>query len=277
MVRGAAQFIASHVLVLLGVGILMLGLAVFIVVALARAAARHKDLLWSAIDTFVPGRLWRPRTYLLGHLALGLVLALAALAFVAIAEEVVAGEELAAFDLALAMALRGETSPAWRTVFWYLTWLGSGWAVAVVAVIIVLALVRRRHMVLATMWGISQGGSAVLNYGMKLAFARPRPEGADPLLFASGWSFPSGHAMSTLVLCGIGAYLLARLAPSWAMRGPLILLLLVWPVLVGFSRLYLGVHYASDVIAGYLAGTVWVAICITGAEVALSRSRARLD
>jgi membrane-associated phospholipid phosphatase len=121
------------------------------------------------------------------------------------------------------------------------------------------------------MWSISQGGSALLNYAMKVAFARPRPEAADPVLYSSGWSFPSGHAMATLVLCGVGAYLLARLFPSNGWRGLVIVLLIAWPLVIGFSRLYLGVHYVSDVVAGFLAGTAWVAVCVSGTEVALRR------
>ena len=58
---------------------------------------------------------------------------------------------------------------------------------------------------------------------------------------------------------------------------PLLLVLIAFPLLMGFSRLYLGVHYASDVTAGYLAGTAWIAICVSGAEVALRRRAPGLD
>lgn len=266
-----AQFIASNVLLLLAVGILLLSLGVWTVVALARAAARHKDLLWSWVDIFVPGRLWRPRTYLVGHLALGLALTVASVAFFIVAEDVVAGRQLAAFDLAFAQALRADVSPGWRTAFRFLTWLGSGPAIVGMAGAVLWILLKKGYSLFAIMWAISQGGSALLNYTMKVAFARARPEGADPLLYSSGWSFPSGHAMATLVLCEVGAYLLVRLLPASARPAPLIVLLLVWPLVIGFSRLYLGVHYVSDVVAGFLAGTAWVAVCVSGTEVALRR------
>ena len=266
-----AEFIASHVLLLLGIGILLLTLGVWTVVALAAAAARHKDRLWRWVDVLVPGRLWRPSTYLMVHLALGFALTLATVAFAIVAEDVIAGRRLAAFDLAFAQALRAETSPWWRDAFWYLTWLGSGPAIAAVACVVVWLLVKRGHRLLAITWSISQGGAALLNYAMKVAFARARPEGADPLLYGSSLSFPSGHAMATFVLCGVGAYLLARLLPSYARRAVLIVLLLAWPLVIGFSRLYLGVHYVSDVLAGFLAGTAWVAVCVSGTEVALRR------
>ena len=268
--HSAAQFVASQVLLLLAAGILLLAVGVLLVVALARAASRHTKLLWSSIDMLAPGPLGRPSSYLLGHLALGFVLVTATVAFAAIAEDVLAGAELAAFDRALAAALRAETSPLWHAAFWYLTWLGSGTAIAAIAGAVLWILLRQGHKLLAVMWAISQGGSALLNHAMKVAFARARPEGADPVLFGSGLSFPSGHAMGTLVLCGVGAYLLARLAPS-RLRGPSIVLLLAWPLVIGFSRLYLGVHYASDVVAGFLAGAAWVAVCVSGTEVALRR------
>jgi membrane-associated phospholipid phosphatase len=270
-VSATAQFIASHVLVLLAAGIALLGLGVWAVVALARAAVRQKDRFWSLIDVFVPGHLWRPRTYLVGHLMLGFAVTLPAAAFVIVAEDVVAGRQLAAFDLALSQALRAETSPAWQSVFWYLTSLGSGPVIAAAAVAVVWLLVRRGHTVLAIMWSVSQGGSALLNYAMKVAFARARPEGADPLLYSSGWSFPSGHTMATLVFGGVGAYLLWRILPSKGRSVPFIVLSLAFPLVIGFSRVYLGVHYVTDVIAGFLAGAVWVAVCVSGAEVALRR------
>jgi membrane-associated phospholipid phosphatase len=266
-----AQFIASHALILLGIGILFLGIGVWTVVAVTRAATRHKDLLWKWGDILVPGRLWRPSAYLMGHLALGLLLIVATVGFAVVAENVLAGRQLAAFDVAFAEALQAETSPPWRDGFWYVTWLGSGPVITAIAGAVVWVLVKRGHTLLAIMWSISQGGSALLNYAMKVGFARLRPEGADPMLYSSGWSFPSGHAMGTLVLCGVGAYVLARLFPSWIRHRVLIVLLLVWPLVIGFSRLYLGVHYISDVVAGFLAGTAWVAVCVSGTEVALRR------
>jgi undecaprenyl-diphosphatase len=266
-----ARFLASHALLLLGGGIVVLALAVWVVVMLARAAARYTDLLWWAVDLVVPGRLRQPLTYLAVHLALGLVLVGALAAFAIVAENVLAGRELAAFDLEFVRALRAEASPGWQQVFWYLTWLGSGWVIGPVAVVVLWGLLARRHTLLAAMWAVSQVGSALLNYAMKATFARARPEGADPVLFGSGLSFPSGHAMNSLVLCGVGAYLIVRLAPSWGTRVPLLIVLIVFPLLMGFSRLYLGVHYASDVAAGYLAGSAWIAICVSGAEVALRR------
>ena len=266
-----AQFLAGHALLLLGAGIALLLAGVFVVVALAGSAVRHKERLWSTIDLVVPGHLWRPRTYLIVHLVLGLVLVAAVGAFAVIAQNVVAARRLAAFDVAFAQALHAQVSPAWHSVFWYLTWLGSSPVIAVVGTAVVWMLVREKEPIFAITWAVSQIGSAVLNYAMKMAFARARPEGADAMLFGGGWSFPSGHAMNTLVLCGVGVYLIVRLSHSRGIRALEVGLLLAWALVIGFSRLYLGVHYVSDVIAGFLAGTAWIAVCVSGAEVALRR------
>lgn len=268
-----SQVVAAHALLLLAAAVLALAAGVWIVTAAARFAAQRADELWALADRFVPGPLRRARTYLAVHLALGLLVTVAIVAFLAIAENVLAGRWLADFDLAFSRALVAETSPAWRTFFWYVTWLGSAPIVATVAGVVVWVLARKGHALLAIVWAAGQGGAALLNYALKLAFERPRPDGADPQLFSSGWSFPSGHAMGSVVLCGIGVYLLLRLVPAWWDRRLVLTALLAWPLLVGFSRLYLGVHYVSDVVAGLLAGIAWVAICVSGAEVVLRRRK----
>ena len=100
---------------------------------------------------------------------------------------------------------------------------------------------------------------------MKETFERTRPEFADPLLASASWSFPSGHAMGTFILFGLGAYVLLRNVRSWTVAGVVVTLSLLWCLTVAFSRLYLGVHFASDVIAGVVAGAAWVARATPGA------------
>jgi undecaprenyl-diphosphatase len=117
------------------------------------------------------------------------------------------------------------------------------------------------------MWMISQAGGAVLNETLKAVFARPRPDGAERVLFGDSWSFPSGHAMGTFVLCGVAAYIVLRTIRSWTARALLVGLALAWSLAMGFSRIYLGVHYVSDVAAGFLVGAAWVAVCVSGMEV----------
>jgi undecaprenyl-diphosphatase len=96
---------------------------------------------------------------------------------------------------------------------------------------------------------------------MKYFFARPRPSVVPHLAGVMTASFPSGHSMySAVVYLTLGA-LLARLVPDWHVKIYCIFLALVLIVLVGISRVYLGVHYPTDVMAGWTAGLVWALLC----------------
>ncbi|MEW6032287.1 MAG: phosphatase PAP2 family protein [Bacillota bacterium] len=119
-------------------------------------------------------------------------------------------------------------------------------------------------------------GAWVLNSVLKFLFQRARPE-LFPLAPASGFSFPSGHAMVAVAFYSVAAYVASVLLATAGRRNPapavppwhphvLAGLALVVVVLVGMSRVYLGVHYPSDVIGGYLAGLSWALLCIAGFE-----------
>jgi undecaprenyl-diphosphatase len=83
---------------------------------------------------------------------------------------------------------------------------------------------------------------------------------------------PSGHAMGTFILSGMVCYLLLRDIRSWTMAAGVVTASALWCVVMAFSRLYLGVHYASDVVAGLLAGVAWVAVCVSALEVLRRRA-----
>ena len=107
-------------------------------------------------------------------------------------------------------------------------------------------------------------GGALLNLALKIAFARARPEWGDVDLI--GYSFPSGHTMTATLLYGlIGVYFVLRV-DSWRWRAMAIALTFMIICAVGFSRIYLGAHYFSDVIAAFAAGAAWLAICLTAVE-----------
>ncbi len=100
----------------------------------------------------------------------------------------------------------------------------------------------------------------ILNQGLKLLFQRPRPELWPPLITEHTYSFPSGHALQGTVLYGASSYLLANRFPRWAnwLYGGAILLVGA----IGLSRLYLGVHWPLDVLAGWTVGFLWLITCI---------------
>jgi membrane-associated phospholipid phosphatase len=103
-------------------------------------------------------------------------------------------------------------------------------------------------------------GALVLNQGMKLIFSRPRPTLWPSLLHETSFGFPSGHALGSIVLYGLLAYFYAVYRPHHAQGLYLLSVILISSI--GFSRLYLGVHYPTDIIAGYITGWLWLMVCI---------------
>ncbi|HEY0167333.1 MAG TPA: phosphatase PAP2 family protein [Jatrophihabitans sp.] len=133
-----------------------------------------------------------------------------------------------------------------KTVVWFLVLgLVTGW------------LWRRRLRRLALFVVVAALGSSLLNNVIKLLVDRARPHLSDPLASAAGKSFPSGHAQAAIVGCGVLLAVFLPVIPRrWralAVSGAGLLALLI-----GFSRIALGVHYLSDVIGSYLIGTVWL-------------------
>jgi undecaprenyl-diphosphatase len=139
-----------------------------------------------------------------------------------------------------------------------LSFLGSSAVVTTLCVLAIAAFLYFRQARTAALLAITMVGMAALDVTLKLAFHRPRPVayfGPTPTTY----SFPSGHAMGSFCFYGVLAAILAARAKErrtkWCIWAGATLLI----GLIGFSRIYLGVHYPSDVIAGYCAGAVWVA------------------
>ena len=285
-IERTARFLATHALLLLGVGMLAAVAAIATIVWAARLAKRLRPLAQRSIRTlavrvqriaFVRRRIGHvqsavPSAYLALHLALGLLIAVAVAVFATLAEEALAGGELASFDLAFARALHDTRTPDWERAFSLVSWFGARHTLAVATAIVAIALLVRRQMLFAVAWVGAQAGGGLLNRVLKETFERTRPEFADPVLAASSWSFPSGHAMGTFIFCGVGCYLLLRHNRSWPAAAALVTAASSWCVVMAFSRLYLGVHYASDVIAGLLAGVAWVVVCVSALEVLRRRT-----
>lgn len=132
--------------------------------------------------------------------------------------------------------------------------LGYGWGVVPfdIALVLLLTLLRRRRE--ATFAALALGGSALLNMGVKHLFARARPTLWESIAPELTYSFPSGHAMGSASL----AWVLVLLSWHTRWRWPVLLMMVPFVVLVGYSRIYLGVHYPSDILAGWAAASVWV-------------------
>ena len=115
----------------------------------------------------------------------------------------------------------------------------------------------------------------MLNQVLKALFARPRQHFEHPLLVETSYSFPSGHAMGSLLAYGMLAYFAVLALGSWRSRVGAVFAVALLVLLIGLSRMYLGVHYLSDVAAGYAAGGVWLSALITAAETVRRRGKLR--
>jgi membrane-associated phospholipid phosphatase len=209
----------------------------------------------------MPQRLIANRVRELGPTLVGGLLMLAAglWAFGAVADEVSEGDT--GLDDRLARWLHAHATDPLTSFFKAVTELGNGIVLAGVAAIAAYLLARRRLFADAVLMVLAYCGAEVLSYGLKLGFRRDRPFFTDPLASEKTYSFPSGHSTVSLATYGALAFVLSRRVRGrarYACLGAAALLV----SLIGFSRLYLGVHYLSDVIAGFSAGTAWLALCV---------------
>jgi undecaprenyl-diphosphatase len=198
-----------------------------------------------------------------------LALALAVWAFVFVADLVAVGQAQP-LDERLIRAFRAPDDPSrplgpdWLPgTMRDITSLGSAPVLAIFVVAVAGALeVRRQHHAVALLLAATVGG-ILLNESLKDLFGRPRPELALRLTEVRSLSFPSGHAMLSAIIYLTLAALLTRLVEGRALRVYFVALAALLTLLVGLSRIYLGVHYPSDVLAGWAAGLAWALLCWT--------------
>ena len=185
---------------------------------------------------------------------------LAALAFAHIAEDYLTDDPLARWDVRFARWLALERSDLGTEFFRVITFLGSPASALAVSAVVCAVLYRRRLLVQAALLPLVLAGAELLNLGLKLAFHRPRPEVA--FVTIDTYSFPSGHAMVSSAAYGALAYIAWPYLRSSRQRVLLVLGTSVFVALICFSRLYLGVHYLSDVLAGAAGGVFWLSVSV---------------
>jgi undecaprenyl-diphosphatase len=199
----------------------------------------------------------KPKEAKNGFLLLGALLIAATALFVFgwLAEEMLEGDTQK-FDEFVRNAVHRHATPALTWLMHGFSFLGSVAVVTTLCVLAIAAFLYNRQARTAALLAMTMVGMAVLDVTLKLAFHRPRPIGyfgPTPTTF----SFPSGHAMGSVCFYGVLAAILAAgtsgRAAKWCIWTGAVLLI----GMIGYSRIYLGVHYPSDVIAGYCAGAVW--------------------
>lgn len=167
--------------------------------------------------------------------------------------------------------LARPVGPPWLEIaFTELTALGGTTVLTLITALVVLYLLIDRKPAAAAFVVVSIGGGTLIGYGLKLLVQRPRPDVVAHLVDVHTASFPSGHAMMSAVTYITLAALLARVQARRRMRAYLIGIAVFMTLAIGMSRVYLGVHWPTDVIAGWCAGVSWALVCWVAA-VSLQR------
>jgi undecaprenyl-diphosphatase len=200
----------------------------------------------------------KPKKVRSEFLLLGALLLAATALFVFgwLAEEMLEGDTQQ-FDAFVRTAVHQLATPGLTRLMQVFSFLGSVAAVTAMCLVVICASLYFRHARTAVLLAITMLGVAALDVALKHAFHRPRPVaffGATP----SSYSFPSGHALGSFCFYGILAAILAARARGRGAKFCVWLAAVLLVGMIGFSRIYLGVHYPSDVIAGYCAAAVWV-------------------
>jgi undecaprenyl-diphosphatase len=214
-------------------------------------------------------RRWLPQESRVLFIALGIVLGV--WIFFVVASAMTAGRTQALDERVLLALRRGDDrtlpiGPPWlQTMALEITALGS--PVVLITIILLVAghLAIERRFAMMSFMLLSSFGGMLMNSVLKSAFGRPRPTVVLHLAIVGSTSFPSGHSMiAAVVYLTLGA-LLARTTTRWRLRLYYLGAALFLTLVVGLSRMYLGVHYPSDVLAGWCAGVVWALTCELGA------------
>ena len=236
------------------------------VVALRRRFAPQMEFLLDRLS---------PRGYMGLHLTLGVLLLIgAAWLFGSIAEDVVAGDPLTLIDKNVAEWLHERGTPGLTATMQFVTGLASpSWVTGVVMVAALVLWWKRCWFGLLALVLVVPGGM-VLDFLLKIVFHRHRPNFEDSFLIFHGYSFPSGHTMAGTLLYGVLAAFAVIALEAWRWRVGAVLGAFVMVLLIGFSRMYLGAHYLSDVLGAAAAGLAWLTFCLTAVDT-LHRSRGR--
>ena len=170
---------------------------------------------------------------------------------------------LTAADVQFSNWLHVHGSRPLTVVMLAITTLGDTWFAIFIASAFFVFLLKRRRLYWCAVTALSVGGGMLLNRFLKFVFLRPRPSFDDPIFTFTGYSFPSGHTMAATVLFGtIAAYFVRRTSDT-RLRALIIAVAGLLIVLVAFSRIYLGAHYLSDVLAAMAEGLAWISLSVT--------------
>ena len=169
-------------------------------------------------------------------------------------------QETFALDKTILLSINQLSTPTLDTLMLGITRMGDPKTVVPLTLVVLFLLLWKRKKVEARFFAINAFGGAVLSYALKLAFSKPRPDLWQQHIEEITYSYPSGHALGSVVLYGFIAYLMATFYPRYA--SAIYAIAIVLMLGIGFSRLYLGVHWPTDIVGGYGVGLLWITVCI---------------
>lgn len=195
---------------------------------------------------------------------LSLLMIYIAAVFVGLVEDVVTSDSIVALDHLVSQQMSLLSEAGVIDVFIAITSLASTPITILVMLLTAMVcwVVRQRYIIIGLL--IAVIGSTIFTFVTKLLFQRARP--IDILLLESTYSFPSGHATVTVALYGFLAYIAIRFSERFAVQVRIVMMTILVTVLIGLSRIVLNEHYLSDVLGGYLVGTLWLTVAISVTE-----------
>ncbi len=185
--------------------------------------------------------------------------------FAELAEEVIE-KEVAQFDNFIINGMEARASGTLDNVMFVFTEMGSVWFLTVLSLVVLVVLGFK----MKDKWGmlffiIAVGGGSLLTVLLKNLYVRERPS-INPDIDAIGYSFPSGHSMGSLIFYGFVIYLVIRTPHRPWIKWMTVAILSVLIIMIGSSRIYLGAHFPSDVLGGYMAGLIWLILSLVALE-----------
>jgi membrane protein DedA with SNARE-associated domain/membrane-associated phospholipid phosphatase len=264
------------------------------IIAAARWVAHHPD----RVRSLAQRQLNRPRIATLRHrypdqvaflarrfspsgaygltLTIGLITVVAlGAAFGAVTEDVLHHDEIATRDSPVASWMARHQEAWLTTTMQAVTNLGGAWFLVPLIVVVAAVLLYRRRLSDAVLLVSAAAGSSVLVALIKLVIGRARPQVGDLLASVHSYAFPSGHSTQAVATYGALALLAGRGTMTWARRVGIWTAAALIALLIGFSRLYLGVHWLTDVLGGYALGSAWLAIVATSSTAVRRRANHR--
>ena len=212
---------------------------------------------------FIRARL-SPQGYFGLQMTIGaLVLIAASWLFGVVSEDVLTGDPLTVVDQFLAEWFQAHAVPLVTQFMLVVSNLHGIFAISIYAVLFAIYLLWKRNWFWLVCLATTVPGGMLLNVLMKHAFQRARPNVGDPLLALSTYSYPSGHVAGTALFYGVLCAMLITRIDVWRWRVLIAFTAITLVLLVALSRMYLGAHFLSDVIAAFAEAVAWLSICLT--------------